>query len=179
MAGRVGLGPRLRPFLGAACCCVAGSAPHVEGGGRPAGGRYPARLHRDGYRSLPWAYELCPVAEVAEGYWYTGPRKNRDGRFTTSEGEVALWRSVMEFLHDMQEGEEEEEEEEDEEVDLAAERGTALVRAPLPGLYARCRCGPCVARLSRVLRPTGAATPERCSSPSELRRPTPGRSHAG
>ena len=44
----------------------------------------------------------------------TRPFKNRDGRSTTSEEEVALWRRVMEFLHDMGEGEEEEEEEEDE-----------------------------------------------------------------
>ena len=43
------------------------------------------------------------------------PVKRRDGRSTTNTQEVALWRSVMEFLHDVQEEEEEEEEEADEE----------------------------------------------------------------
>ena len=42
------------------------------------------------------------------------PVKRRDGRSTTNTQEVALWRSVMEFLHDVQEEEEEEEEESDE-----------------------------------------------------------------
>ena len=39
------------------------------------------------------------------------PVKRRDGRSTTNTQEVALWRSVMEFLHDVQEEEEEEDEE--------------------------------------------------------------------
>ena len=43
------------------------------------------------------------------------PVKRRDGRSTTNTQEVALWKSVMEFLHDVQEEEEEEEEETDEE----------------------------------------------------------------
>ena len=43
------------------------------------------------------------------------PVKRRDGRSTTNTQEVALWRSVMEFLHDVQEEEEEEDEETDEE----------------------------------------------------------------
>ena len=43
------------------------------------------------------------------------PVKRHDGRSTTNTQEVALWRSVMEFLHDVQEEEEEEEEESDEE----------------------------------------------------------------
>ena len=44
------------------------------------------------------------------------PLLKRDKRFTTSEEEVALWRSViMEFLHDMPEGEEEEDDDEEEE----------------------------------------------------------------
>ena len=43
------------------------------------------------------------------------PVKRRDGRSTTNTQEVALWKSVMEFLHDVQEEEEEEEEESDEE----------------------------------------------------------------
>ena len=52
------------------------------------------------------------------------PLRKRDGLSTTPEEEAALWRRVMEFLHDVGEGEEEEEEEEeDEEVDLPL-RGT-------------------------------------------------------
>ena len=42
------------------------------------------------------------------------PVKRRDGRSTSTTEEVALWRSVMEFLHDAEEEEEEEEEEDDE-----------------------------------------------------------------
>ena len=42
------------------------------------------------------------------------PVKRRDGRSTSSAEEVALWRSVMDFLHDMKEEDEEEEEEEEE-----------------------------------------------------------------
>ncbi|CAE6973320.1 pol [Symbiodinium sp. CCMP2592] len=47
------------------------------------------------------------------------PLRKRDGRYTSPEVEAALWRSVMSFLHDAENGEEddEEEEEEDEEVD--------------------------------------------------------------
>ena len=42
------------------------------------------------------------------------PVKRRDGRSTSTTEEVALWRSVMDFLHDVKEDEEEEEEEEKE-----------------------------------------------------------------
>ena len=42
------------------------------------------------------------------------PVKRRDGRSTSTAEEVALWRSVMDFLHDMKEEDEEEEEEEEE-----------------------------------------------------------------
>ena len=42
------------------------------------------------------------------------PVKRRDGRSTSTAEEVALWRSVKDFLHDMKEEDEEEEEEEEE-----------------------------------------------------------------
>ena len=42
------------------------------------------------------------------------PVKRRDGRSTSSADEVALWRAVMDFLHDVKEEDEEEEEEEEE-----------------------------------------------------------------
>ena len=42
------------------------------------------------------------------------PVKRRDGRSTSSADEVALWRAVMDFLHDVKEEEEEEEDDEDE-----------------------------------------------------------------
>ena len=42
------------------------------------------------------------------------PVKRRDGRSTSSADEVALWRAVMDFLHDVKEEDEEEEEEEGE-----------------------------------------------------------------
>ncbi|CAE7297016.1 pol, partial [Symbiodinium sp. CCMP2456] len=45
------------------------------------------------------------------------PVKRRDGRSTSTTEEVALWRSVMDFLHDVKEEEEEDEEEEEEEDD--------------------------------------------------------------
>ena len=45
------------------------------------------------------------------------PVKRRDGRSTSSADEVALWRSVMDFLHDMKEEDEEEEEEEEDDED--------------------------------------------------------------
>ena len=43
------------------------------------------------------------------------PVKRRDGRSTSTAEEVALWRSVMDFLHDVKEEDEEEDEEEEEE----------------------------------------------------------------
>ena len=45
------------------------------------------------------------------------PVKRRDGRSTSTAEEVALWRSVMDFLHDMKEEDEEEEEEEEDDED--------------------------------------------------------------
>ena len=62
---------------------------------------YPARMSY--VRWLEWRKETG-----------SRPVKRRDGRSTTNMQEVALWKSVMEFLHDVHE---EEEEEEGEEVD--------------------------------------------------------------
>ena len=45
------------------------------------------------------------------------PVKRRDGRSTSTAEEVALWRSVMDFLHDVKEDDEEEEEEEEDDED--------------------------------------------------------------
>ena len=45
------------------------------------------------------------------------PVKRRDGRSTSTADEVALWRSVMDFLHDVKEEDEEEEEEEEDDED--------------------------------------------------------------
>ncbi|CAE7761129.1 unnamed protein product [Symbiodinium microadriaticum] len=53
------------------------------------------------------------------------PVKRRDGRPTSTAEEVALWRSVMDFLHDMTMKEEDEEEEEEEEDDEALEGACA------------------------------------------------------
>ena len=80
-------------------------------------------MYRGGFRSLPWALSYVQWLKSRRE---TGsrPLRKRDGLSTTPEEEVALWRRVMEFLHDVGEGEEEEEEEEeDEEVDLPL-RGT-------------------------------------------------------
>ena len=43
------------------------------------------------------------------------PVKRRDGRSTSTAEEVGLWRSVMDFLHDVVEEEEEEEEDDEDE----------------------------------------------------------------
>ena len=45
----------------------------------------------------------------------TRPLRKRDGVFTSFEEEAALWRSVMNFLHDATEDDDDEEEEEGEE----------------------------------------------------------------
>ena len=94
--------------LGAACCCAAG--PDVKG--EPEGTTllecintgvvpYPERMTY--VRWLEWRKETG-----------SRPVKRRDGRSTSTTEEVALWRSVMDFLYDeVQEEEEEEEEEED------------------------------------------------------------------
>ena len=62
--------------------------------------------------------ERMPYVRWLEWRKETGSRpvKRRDGRSTSTAEEVALWRSVMEFLHDVtDEDEDEEEEEEDDE----------------------------------------------------------------
>ena len=69
----------------------------------------------------------------------TRPLKKRDGVSTTLEEENALWREVMDFLHDAgeEELEEEEEEEEEEEQDVdAAGAHTGLTDEELAGLDA-------------------------------------------
>ena len=64
---------------------------------------------------------VCPTSYVRWLEWRkeTGlrPAKRRDGRSTSTAEEVALWRSVMDFLHDMKEEDEEEEEEEEDDED--------------------------------------------------------------
>ncbi|CAE7226703.1 unnamed protein product, partial [Symbiodinium sp. CCMP2456] len=119
--------PTAAAVLGAACCCAVGPVPHV---GQPEGvtlldcietcaAPLPGRMSF--VQRLKWRKDIA-----------TRPLKSRDGRFTTSEEEVALWRSVMEFLHEMQEGEEEEEEEEDEE-DLPPSMAPSMERLSLRG----------------------------------------------
>ena len=101
--------------LGAACCCAAGPEPHVEGGVGPAGGHHPAGVYQHGCRAVPRTY--MTYVRWLEWRKETGSRrvKRRDGRSTSTAEEVALWRSVMDFLHDVNEEEEEEEEDDEDE----------------------------------------------------------------
>ena len=60
------------------------------------------------------------------------PLTKRDGISTTPEQEAALWRRVMQFLHDVEEEEEEEEDEEDDSeliLEAAGVGGDPLPRA--------------------------------------------------
>ena len=63
--------------------------------------------------------ERMPYVRWLEWRKETGSRpvKRRDGRSTSTAEEVALWRSVMDFLHDMKEEDEEEGEEEEDDED--------------------------------------------------------------
>ena len=63
--------------------------------------------------------ERMPYVRWLEWRKETGSRpvKRRDGRSTSTAEEVALWRSVMDFLHDVKEEDEEEEEEEEDDED--------------------------------------------------------------
>ena len=80
--------------LGAACCCAAGPSLMSK--------PYPERMTY--VRWLEWRKETG-----------SRPVKRRDGRSTSTAEEVALWRSVMDFLHDVVEEEEEEEEDDEDE----------------------------------------------------------------
>ena len=68
--------------------------------------------------------ERMPYVRWLEWRKETGSRpvKRRDGRSTSTADEVALWRSVMDFLYDVKEEDEEEEEEEEDDEDESRPR---------------------------------------------------------
>ena len=105
--------PTRAAVLGAECCCAADLALHVNGGGGSAGRHDPARMHRERVDAIPYPERMTYVQWLK---WRKStesrPVLKRDGRYTSTLEEVALWKSVMEVLYDVGDEEEEEEEEE-------------------------------------------------------------------
>ena len=106
LAGRVGLDSRVR----AAAPATPRTMSKVSG--QPEGTTLLECINES---AVPFPERMSFVRWL-EWRRQTGSRpvKRRDGRPTCSADEVALWRSVMDFLHDVKEEDEEEEEEEEE-----------------------------------------------------------------